>query len=413
MQTGPLFSLPSHHGYMMPARKETPLPLIKAVGVLGALSWCLSGCLLNTKKSNRGRSGDELILRDSIYLDRIADGVAGRLQFKTSRNAVCEIAFYSQEPNVVPTKEKPTVIPCTGAEKARQEFTERLEELSTSTLYFVVITAWEPTAGKKRTDSVTVREGAGSPAADGSTKDDGSLKELFVGRIDLPLKVAEFHRHTLVKPSSLTEIKRALSRAEGCQVTVPTTPAPYRDATTNLGILNLATRDLATGSAIPHRDDPQRQTMQFSSINSGMDKWSLFYQWNGRDVLIPARPIAAFASVIMTSTQPYNFESPQLTESADPFRIDATQALKFSWTSSSPLTTSSYVTVQIGRSNNPASIFCTFAAEKRAGSIEPQMLASLPPDKYVISIELVTNLVIARENWLVTAHDWRSGRLEK
>jgi hypothetical protein len=153
--------------------------------------------------------------------------------------------------------------------------------------------------------------------------------------------------------------------------------------------------------------------MQFSSINLGMDKWSLLYQANGRDMLVPARPIAAFASVVMSSGQTYNFDTPQLAESSDPFRIDPGQPLRFSWTSSSQLTSSSYVTVQIGRANFPRAIFCTFAAEKKFGAIDPQLLTNLPTDKYVISVALVTNLFLARENWVITAQDWRSGRLEK
>jgi hypothetical protein len=153
--------------------------------------------------------------------------------------------------------------------------------------------------------------------------------------------------------------------------------------------------------------------MQFSSINVGMDKWSLLYQASGRDLLVPARPIAAFASVIMSSGTTFNLDNTQLTESSDPFRIDSSQPLKFSWTSSSQLTSASFVTIQVGRPNFPKSIFCTFSAEKKAGSIDPTLLSNLSPDKYVVSVSLITNLFLARENWLITTQDWRSGRIEK
>ena len=395
---------------------RTPTPITSQIGTLlalGFLSGLMSGCLLSTKKSTRSRGASELIVRDSIYLDRIADGAAGRLQFKTSRSAVCEIAFYSQEPNVAPTKEKPVTVPCSGEDKPRQEFTERIENLASNTLYFVVISAWDPGAGKKAADVVTVREGAGNPSPGNPGSQDGAVRNIFVGRIDLPLKVAEVHKHTLAKPASLSDLKRALVRNEGCQVSVPNAPAPFREPTTDLGIANLASRDIATGSATQHKDYPQRVSLLFPSLNIGMDKWSIFYQENGRDVLIPARPIATFASVVMTSNQSYNFETPQLNEATDPFKIDPNQPLRFAWTSNSQLTTSTYVTVQIGRSNNQKSIYCLFAAEKRAGTIDPQLLVGLAPDKYVISVELVSNILIAKENWLVTSYDWRSARLEK
>jgi hypothetical protein len=370
--------------------------------------------MLGSKKSSRTRGASQLIDRDSIYLDRIAEGAAGRLQFKTSRAAICELAFYSQEPNGTPTKEAPVRLPCSSPDKPRQEFTERLENLSLNTLYFVVISAWDPSTDKRLADTVTVREGPGN----GSTKDpnsspDGNLREIYVGRIDLPLKVAEFHRHSLAKPTSLADLKQTLLRQEGCVIGVPNNLVPFRDAASSIGLSNLASRDLASGSAVPHKDYPERLTMQFGSINQGMDKWSLLYQANGRDMLVPARPIAAFASVVMSSGQTYNFENPQLTDSSDPYRIDPGQPLKFSWTSSSQLTSASYVTVQIGRANFPRSIFCTFAAEKKFGTIDPQVLGNLPSDKYVISVAMVTNLFLARENWLITAQDWRSGRVEK
>jgi hypothetical protein len=388
--------------------------LVAAITCCWAIGSLLQGCLLGSKKSSRKRGASELIERDSIFLDRIAEGAAGRLQFKTNRAALCELAYYSQEANGTPPRDNPIKIPCSSPDKPRQEFTERLENLALNTLYFVVITAWDPSSDKKFSDVVTVREGpSNSPSKDSTSSPDGNIREIFVGRLDLPLKVAEFHRHNLSKPTPMADFKQSLIRPEGCVTGVPGDLIPYREAAPNIGISNLASRDLASASAIPHKDYPDRLTMQFASINVGMDKWSLLYQANGRDLLVPARPIAAFASVIMSSGATYNFDNPQLTESSDPFRLDSSQSLKFSWTSSSQLTSASYVTVQVGRPNFPKSIFCTFSSEKKTGSIEPSLLSNLSPDKYVVSVSLITNLFLARENWLITTQDWRSGRIEK
>lgn len=388
--------------------------LLAALASGWALGVISAGCMPSSKRNGRSRGAAQLIDRDSIYLDRIAEGAAGRLQFKTSRAVICELAYYSQEPNGSPTRDAPVRLPCSSPDKPRQEFSERLENLSLSTLYFVVISAWEPSSDKKQAETVTVREGPeNGTSKDPNASADGNIRDIYVGRLDLPLKVAEFHRHTLGKPSSLPELKQALLRQEGCVTGVPTNVIPFREAAPNMGLANLASRDLATGSAVPHKDFPERLTMQFSSINAGMDKWSLLYQANGRDMLVPARPIPAFASVVMSSGQTYSFDSPQLADSSDPFRIDPGQPLRLAWTSSSQLTSASYVTVQIGRPNFPQSIFCTFAAEKKFGTIDSQALGGLPSDKYVISVTLVTNIFAARENWLITAQDWRSGRVEK
>jgi hypothetical protein len=386
--------------------------------LLGICGWtlsvlCLSGCLLNSKKSVRGKGASDWFVKESIYLDRIGDGTTFRLQFKTTVNVICELAYYSQEPNLAPTKENPTIVPCSSPDKPRKDFTERIENLATNTLYFIQIGIWDANIGKKTAKYLTVKENSGpSDNGDGNNQD-GTIESVYVARVNLPLSVAEIHKHALVKPLSLTEIKKNLARSEGCQSPIPEIKLPFRDANAPLDITNLASRDLANGAATLHPESSQRLSMQFSSLNIGMDKWSLMYQLKGRDVLSTFRPIASFASLIMTSSQSYNIESKQPAEASEGIRVDTTLPLKFSWTSSSQLLPTSYVTVQIGSPQTQKSIYCTFAADKNSGIIEQPMLLNLPNEKTTISVELVSNLFVAKENWLVSSNDWRATRIEK
>ncbi len=375
-----------------------------------------SGCFLKPKKKSGKKSSGAsgLIQRDSIFMDRIGDGDSARLTFKTGSAAQCEMAFYSQEANGTPTKEAPTVVPCAKAE-AHNEFVEELPGLKTDTLYYVLLTAWYGDASKEDGETITIKETPNNssiitPGGEGS---DGLFRDLLVARLDVPLGVAEIHRHSLPEPADVASIKTKLTRTLGCQQGVPQKDAPFREAAADVVIQKLVTRDFAAGSAAAHPEYPGRLQLSYPSMNEGVAKWSLLYQLNGKDIQVPIRPVRTIVNMEMESAEIINFEKPQLAEAVDPLKIDPTKPLKFSWTTENQPQETAYMTIQIGRPEYEKAIYCVFPADKLSGEIEPKLLQNLDDGKQVVLAEMASNQLWVKDGWLVTVYDWRSGRIEK
>lgn len=381
-----------------------------------ALALLLSSCFLfPEKKDGKKGSGAStgLIIREGIYFDRLGDGDTARLQFKTTRPAVCELSFYSREAGGTPTKEKPEVISCSGQDRARQEFTEQLTGLRADTLYDVVISAWELSNGKAKSESVLVRESSGNPNAVATGGKSELFKELFVARFDLPLRTAEVHRTVLESPIDVAGIKSRLTRKVGCQQGAPPPPAAFREAHKDLSLTNLATRDLASGTAQPHPNSPGRVQLTYGSLNDGVDKWTLLYQLNGKDVAVPIRPISRLINVEMESASVLSLDQGGLSSSPDTLKLDAKKPLKISWTTGSNLLELSYVAVQIGRPENDKLIYCLFPAVQRTASIDSKLLQTLEDGPHIVQVELASNQIWVKDGWLATLYDWRSAQIEK
>ena len=400
-------------------------PTCRRVALILCLILMAPGCFLMTKSSSHRSAASTLIVANSVFIDRLGAGDSARVQFKTTANAVCELAFYAQDAKSSPTQDQPTVVPCSNQTQARTDFVEKLSGLRADTLYYLTISAWVPPATKAQAERLTVREtpdnpaivnnGSGSGSGNGSgTGSATAFKELLVARLDIPLMSAEVHRHVPANPVDAPTIKANLTRKLGCQQGFPPNDAPFRDAATDVGIKNLVSRDFAAATAQPSPDHPERLQLSYTAINNGMNQWSLLYKAsNSRDILVPVQPMSQIVNVEMESANITNFDPPQLAKAADLFKIDATKPLKFSWTTGNNLLDLSYMTVQIGRPDYDKSIYCVFAANKGGGSVDPALLQNLDDGDQVVMVELASNQLWVKDGWILTVYDWRSGRIEK
>jgi len=400
---------------------------LRVLATCALLAAALPGCFLKPKKKDGKKNSSAaagLINREGIVFDRIGDGDVGRFAFKTLRPAICELSLYTKDGVNEPTAQKPKIVPCSNRTEAKADFVERLEGLRTDSLYFVKILAWEPGGSKEAGDVQVVEEPSGatptppspgaSPSPPSTVQPDGKYTSIYVARLDVPLKAAEVHRHQLPEATELAAIKTKLNRQTGCVTGAPPKTAPFREAAKDLGIKGLTTRDFAAGTAVPHPFYAnERVTFTYRGVNDGLDKWTLIYASGNADKLITARPIAKIANMEMESAEVYAFEAPQLAEAVDPLKLDLTKPLKVSWTTGSSLLEQSYMTVQIGRPDYEKSIYCVFEAKKLTASIDAKLLAGLEEGRHVVLVELASNQFWAKDGWLVTSYDWRSGRIER
>jgi hypothetical protein len=374
-----------------------------------------------------------LLDRTSVYMDRIGDGTSARIQFKTAKAAVCELSFFAQEPGAKPTREEPGKAPCAAADGGKTEFTEKIEGLKTDLLYFVIIRVWEPGGSRDKAEQVTVQEtrssggpsdpgggagggdtGGGDTSGGGSDPTDGRLPHIWVARMNVPLRVAEVHKHDFAQPTEVAAIKQLITLTPGCQEGVPEAKSgPMREAAKDIQLQGLTSQDFAAATAQPHPDAEGRLQLRFASLNDGLDKWTLLYKLAGKDFRIPVRPISRILNMEMESSEIIAFDEPQLAEAVDPLKLDPAKPLKFKWTLGSSLADQSYLTIQIGRAEDDKAVYCVFPAEDRAGSIEPKFLQGLEDGRHVVLAELVSHQIWLKYGWLATVYDWRSGRVEK
>jgi hypothetical protein len=389
----------------------------------------ITSCLFDDKKKDTRRgagANPELIKRDSIFFDRLGDKTSARLTFTTNIPATCSYSFYSQDQD----GRKADTKPCSGDSVPKTNFAERVAPLDPNKLYFLTLTAKD--AGNPTVlDSIIVREPpAGGPAGStpslpspgpadptpGTPPAGGTsalLSELFVARIDMVLRTGELFRHGLKTPTNAESIRKDLQPPLGCFDEAPTSGYPYRSADPNASISQVATRDLASGLAVPKSGQAGLLRLDYAAINDGIDKWTFMYRLQNQDQLYTARPIIRLGKVVVTSDQAFDLDYPNLDESSEPVKIDPLKPLKVQWTVPPQTPASSYVTIQIGRPTLVKSVFCVFQADQRSGTIDPKWIQNLDSGRHVISVELATTIFSPKDKWITTAFDWRSGRVEK
>jgi hypothetical protein len=380
--------------------------------VLAFLGLNACNLLRRQSASTPGPSVANIILSNSIFMDRTGNGDTATLQFKTSANAVCRIAYYAQDPNRTPTMANPTVQPCSNQNQPRQTFVENLSGLRQDTLYFLNIYTWVPPASEATASMLTIRESSDSSSmiiGDASA----SFNDLMVARLDVPLMSAEVFHHVPDHPITAGTVKTQLMQQLGCQRGVPSSIAAFRSASPTLGVQNLSTRDFAAANAIAHPDYPERLQLSYQAVNTGMNQWSLIFQSSNKDFLVPVQPISQLVSVEMESANITSFDTPQLMKAADIFTLDTSKPLKFSWSVANTLLSPSYLTIQIGNPDSPNALYCVFNANSGSGSIDPSYLQNIDDGQQDILVKLISNQLWVKEGWLVAISDWRSGRISK
>lgn len=400
----------------------------------------LSSCFLMPREKTAKKIGakSRILNRNSIYFDRVGDGKSARIRFKTNRPANCELSFYSQTEGGTPNRKKPGRKKCSNSETDQTSFEEKITDLSTEHLYFVVLKIWDAKNKKEKPEVVTVKEAGGNsggnpaetvdepnPSSDGDDNPntvidpapipiEDKLSELFVARFNIPLRMAEVHKHKLQKPLSLSELKQQLTLGSGCREGFPDSKSlPFREAVNTLDLEGLTTQDFAAATAQPHPTAPGRLQLQFNGLNEGLDKWTFLYKLGGQDFNVPVRPISRIVSMDMESDDITTVESTQLTDAVDPLKINPSKPLKFKWTTGSSLSELTFMTIQISRAEDPKAIYCVFPAEQRSGTVDPKFLKELDDGRHVVLAQLTTSQVWFKYNWIISTYDWRSSRIEK
>jgi hypothetical protein len=385
-----------------------------------------AGCFLDSKKKGGKKSGGqaaELILRDSIFFDRLGDRTTARISFKTKIKVLCDLSYGAQESSDKISRTPPRT--CNTPKDNPLEFTDTINDLDPNKFYYVFLTV-KNSDNPNEVDNITVREPGSppsanqpstqannSPSAQSQQSNQNSISELFVGRIDLVLKAGEVFRHVPKTGLDSEQIRTQLKPTLGCFDQAPVKPIMFGAPDANPTITQLATRDLGNTNATTIPELPGILLLDYPNLNEGIDKWTFMYRHQNKDQIYSSRPIIRFSKVQIASETTYDLDYPNLDDTTDPIKIDQRKDLQIQWSVPPQTPATSYVHVQIGRPTLQKSVYCVFQADQRKGLINSRILGNIQQGSHVISAGLSTILFSPKDRWITITYDWRSGRIEK
>ena len=378
---------------------------LRSLGFLICIAVGLSSCHWFPIKKNK-RTANQLILRDSVTLDRLLSGETARVAFNTSLAANCEIRFWSQEDSGQPKKDAPGVIPCFGGAPKKQ-FLEMVQGLSTESLYDIEIIAWPLNASKNASDRIVVRENDGK----------GIGKNFIHVRLNTPLRTSEIHRYAADDDISIEQLKAKLTLKTGCQGGVPEGPSLF-SSSSDIGLQEITSKGYGISKSEAHAQDGNRLRMYYSTLqNESVWQWSV--KQNDLEYEFLSRQGAEIFQVKMTSAQTLRFRSPNLNSFDHVLPLDPARPLAISWSDDNKASIASVI-VQVGHQSQPGAFYCVYAANSAQAVIaaDQEPLKGLAAGFYDITVTLYSVQLqlfpgTKKPSWVIASYDWRAARVQK
>jgi len=227
------------------------------------------GCKLGNRESliNK-RSEYQVLVPDSVLVDRIGDGTSVQIRFTTKVAAFCELYFYSQDPDGEPSEAKPTRLPCSKEGESRTEFNETVTGLTAENLYNFGVYVWAQESPREKGEAIVVRERLDNSGA--VRLKDGTWSEILVARMNAPLRTAAFQRISLDPPLKADAIIARSTVNTGCSPLLDQPHWTGRSTSLGVGLSSFATRGFATAEGAA---TDQRITAVFNSLQIGNPEW--------------------------------------------------------------------------------------------------------------------------------------------
>jgi hypothetical protein len=368
-----------------------------------------TGCKLGSQESRISRRSEYKILNpDPVSVDRIADGTSIQIRFTTKTPALCELFYFSQDPEGTPPESKPTRISCSKSEESRTEFNETVTGLDAETLYNFGIYVWSDGSPREKGEALIVREKSNNSGA--IRLKDGTFSQILVARFNSTLRTVAFQRIGLEPPLKADAIMAKSLMATGC---TPLLDQPNWTGRANqlpVGLTAFASRGFATAEGA---SSEKRIIAVFNTLQYGNPEWEWTYQTPERsNVLVKARPPGRLTAVEVFQSQRAAIPEVKLSDAETTIRLETNAPLNVSWQWDN-LPAHARVHLSLGRPGDTGAVRCTFDPKSGRGAIPVENLAGLSPGKQTLMVELESISFQAFTGWLARSIDWRSIRVEK
>lgn len=374
----------------------------------------MTACLVKNKKNYEGRTGSGGTFdSQSFIITRTTGKTTAVVQFNTARPLLCAIDVYSQDASQEPKQESPLKYNCPATVPVAA-FRETIAGLNPSYLYFYRVFAWDADKTKDKAEIIIVKE-LPSNSVDTLVEADGKFRNLFISRVDLPLKSDEVHRHLLAASTSPQDLRTKITRPIGCRAGELRMIEDLAAADQDLRLSSVATRGFAAATAQPHLNYRERLKLSFSSFQFS-DRWEWVFDIAGKTQSFFAKPGPKLNSVEVTSVVKINIQGSGLADPESPvLTLDSTKSLNLIWKADPPLDISRFI-FQVGKKSSEGTFHCVFDLKDGQGIVESSWLASLPKGKHPAIATVESHQLQVEQNtgaWLLTSYDWKSAGVEK
>ena len=333
-------------------------------------------------------------------MDRLSSGTSMRLAFRTKKESLCELHFWSQSQK--DTEKKP--IPC-SKDVAQKSHIATINDFEKNDLYSVQVIAWESDQDKSTAETLIVHENGGQ----------GLGKEIYVVRFNRPLNTAEIHLHNRGSKMPLQEFTAELGKPTGCQTGLEFERTVLSSSKKSVGLEKVSTYGFGISASEHHPQFKDRLLLKFNTFQPGQP-WEWFFSGETQNGSFLAQKNVEFFNVKVKSEAEKILDSRDLNTATQTFQTQAKSPVKVSW-SHENLPNIAYVIAQIGTRKDD-SLHCIFEAKKGEGSITKESLATLKGGQYEMSVTLYAAQIkifpnLGRIPWLIASYDWRAAKIQK
>ncbi len=347
-----------------------------------------------------------------IYFSRTYERDTGILTLEFLQSAKCKVEYWPA--NATPTDiTSLTVTSKCAFEAPQKKVTERLSNLNTRDSYIFKISAWLQDGGP--VEVYSAKEGSVDPYQP-TTEPYG---EIFVNRLDIPLKTAQIHRYAFTSPEEGITFSKNLKRETGCTKDTDKIISYFKtsEPSPTIKLSKLSTRGLASANGANHPFNVDMQQLTFETLQFG-DKWEITYELGNTSYRLLAPQLNYFENFVVTGLRSQELGPVNLQAPSTAIALNSNSSLGFSWKLSKVGSNEQVLMLFEAQKDKSHQVLCVFDAKEGKGQLDFSGLSKDIAGNINLSIYLEQRLFIPVEggsshSWLIQAYDWRHTVLNK
>lgn len=369
-------------------------------------------CSCTKKEGKKKIAAYSIIDTKKIYFSRAYERDNGILTLEFLQAAKCKVEYWPESANQQNISSLTLTSKC-AFEDPQQKVTERLSNLNQSESYIFKISAWVQDGGP--VEVYVAKEGSVDPYQP-MTEPYG---EIFVNRLDIPLKTAQIHRYSFTSQNEAIDFSKNLKRETGCTQDLEKIITYFKisEPSPNIKLSKLSTRGLASANGENHPFNVDMQQLSYETLQFG-DKWEITYELANTSYRLLAPQLNYFESFVVTGLRSQELSAVNLQAPNVAVAVNPNASLSFSWRLSKNASNEQILLLFEAQKNKDNQILCVFDAKDGKGQLDFSGLSRSIQDNINLSVYLEQRLFIPVEggsthSWLIQAYDWRHAVLNK
>lgn len=373
------------------------------------------GCVPSKPKEKQKKDAPSSSLLDKNYggsIDRFENNKKVLFSFKSTEPSYCKIKFWSQLGGYLPSKSNPKVHECsTSPISDRFEFS--IDKLHPKIMYVFEINLWREGEKEANAEKTLVKEqeGGHTEILKDFKLESGSIQNLIVAKVNIPLASGDVYRHKLDTIQNEESISQLFTMNQGCHL--KSSFEPFLGESQKLSFISsISTLGFYTGNSKKRPSEYEHLQLNFLKKKQPSDRWEWNYLYQSKSEHFYSKSPSVFGQVSLINNSKVELKQNTLSEGLDEIQLNSQSPLMVYWTLQNALE-NSYVVFQIGEPSSDQSLECIFDAKALSGEVDNTLLNQLPNGLKYININLLSYQFIKPNNprapgWVIATNDWRS-----